>query len=38
MLDELKGFDFELIASNLTKEQEAELMAAFGEAPTEPVK
>jgi uncharacterized membrane protein len=26
---ELKGFDFELIASNLTKEQEEQLMAAF---------
>jgi uncharacterized membrane protein len=31
MLDELKGFDFELIASNLTKEQEEQLMAAFAE-------
>ena len=26
---ELKGMDFELIASSLSKEQEAELMAAF---------
>jgi len=26
---ELKGYDFELIASNLTKEQEEQLMAAF---------
>jgi uncharacterized membrane protein len=32
VLDELKGFQFELIASNLTKEQEAELMAAFAES------
>ncbi len=31
VLDELKGFDFELIASNLTKEQEEQLMAAFAE-------
>ena len=31
VLAELKGFEFELIASNLTKEQEAELMAAFAE-------
>jgi uncharacterized membrane protein len=31
VLDELKDFKFELIASNLTKEQEAELMAAFAE-------
>ena len=29
VLDELKGFNFELIASNLTKEQEEQLMAAF---------
>ena len=29
--DELKGEKFELIASNLTKEQEAELMAVFSE-------
>jgi len=37
VLDELKGFQFELIASNLTKEQEAELMAAFSEAqPAQP--
>ena len=28
---ELKGYDFELIASNLTKEQEEQLMAAFAE-------
>ena len=28
---ELKGFEFELIASNLTKEQEEQLMAAFAE-------
>jgi uncharacterized membrane protein len=27
--EELKGYDFELIASNLTKEQEEQLMAAF---------
>jgi len=31
VLAELKGYDFELIASNLTKEQEEQLMAAFGE-------
>jgi len=31
VLDELKGFKFELIASNLTKEQEEQLIAAFGE-------
>jgi uncharacterized membrane protein len=31
VLEELKGFHFELIASNLTKEQEAQLMAAFAE-------
>ena len=29
--EELKGSDFELIASNLTKEQEEQLMAAFAE-------
>lgn len=29
--EELKGYDFELIASNLSKEQEEELMAAFAE-------
>lgn len=28
--EELKGFNFELIASNLSNEQEAQLMAAFG--------
>ena len=28
---ELKGMEFELIASNLTKEQEAQLMATFAE-------
>jgi uncharacterized membrane protein len=28
---ELKDYDFELIASNLTKEQEEQLMAAFAE-------
>jgi uncharacterized membrane protein len=28
---ELKGYDFELIASNLTKEQEEQLKAAFAE-------
>jgi len=28
---ELKGYDFELIASNLTTEQEEQLMAAFAE-------
>jgi len=33
VLEELKGFQFELIASNLTKEQEAQLMAAFAEQP-----
>jgi len=31
VLAELKGYQFELIASNLTKEQEEQLMAAFGE-------
>ena len=31
VLAEHKGYDFELIASNLTKEQEEQLMAAFGE-------
>ena len=31
VIDELKGYDFELIASNLTKEQEAQLMSAFAE-------
>jgi len=31
VIAELKGFEFELIASNLTKEQEEQLMAAFGE-------
>jgi uncharacterized membrane protein len=31
VLAELKGFEFELIASNLTKEQEEQLMAAFAE-------
>jgi uncharacterized membrane protein len=29
VIAELKGYDFELIASNLTKEQEDSLMAAF---------
>ena len=29
--DELKGEEFELIASNLTKDQEAELMSVFAE-------
>ena len=31
MLDELKDFKFELISSNLTKEQEEQLKAAFAE-------
>ncbi|MGW8250414.1 MAG: DUF1269 domain-containing protein, partial [Anaerolineales bacterium] len=31
VLEELKGYDFELIASNLTKEQEEQLKAAFAE-------
>ncbi len=31
VIDELKGLDFELIASNMTKEQEEQLMAAFAE-------
>ncbi len=31
VLDELKGFHFELISSNMTKEQEEQLMAAFAE-------
>jgi uncharacterized membrane protein len=29
VIDEFKGSEFELIASNLTKEQEEQLMAAF---------
>lgn len=36
VLSELKEFEFELIASNLTKEEEAQLMAAFGEAELQP--
>ncbi len=31
IVPELKGMEFELIASNLTKEQEEQLMAAFAE-------
>jgi uncharacterized membrane protein len=31
VLDELKGFEFELIATNLSKEQEEQLMSAFAE-------
>ena len=31
VLEELKGFEFELIASNMTKEQEDQLRAAFAE-------
>jgi len=31
VVEELKGVPFELIASNLTKEQEEQLMAAFAE-------
>jgi uncharacterized membrane protein len=31
VLEELKGYDFELIASNMTKEQEDQLRAAFAE-------
>ena len=31
VIEELKGYQFELISSNLTKEQEEQLMAAFGE-------
>jgi len=31
VFDELKGYDVEVIASNLTKEQEEQLKAAFGE-------
>ncbi len=31
VIDELKGYKFELIASNMTKEQEEQLMAAFAE-------
>jgi uncharacterized membrane protein len=31
VLGELKGFEFELISSNLTKEQEEQLKAAFAE-------
>ena len=29
VIEQLKGLDFELIASNLTKEQEEQLKAAF---------
>jgi uncharacterized membrane protein len=36
VLDELNGFNFELIASNLTKEEEAQLMAAFAETQPMP--
>jgi uncharacterized membrane protein len=31
VVEELKGYKFELIASNLTKEQEDQLRAAFAE-------
>jgi len=31
VLDEFKGFSLELIASNLTKEQEEQLKAGFAE-------
>lgn len=31
LIDELKGFEFELIASNLSKEQEEQLMSAFSQ-------
>jgi uncharacterized membrane protein len=31
VIAELKGYDFELIASNMTKEQEEQLMAAFSQ-------
>jgi uncharacterized membrane protein len=31
IVEELKGYEFELIASNLTKEQEEQLMSAFAE-------
>jgi uncharacterized membrane protein len=31
VIAELKGYDFELIASNMTKEQEEQLMAAFAQ-------
>jgi uncharacterized membrane protein len=31
VVQELKGYEFELIASNLTKEQEEQLMSAFAE-------
>jgi len=31
VLEELKGYEFELIASNMTKEQEDQLRAAFAE-------
>jgi uncharacterized membrane protein len=31
VIDALEGYDFELISSNLTKEQEEQLMAAFAE-------
>jgi uncharacterized membrane protein len=31
VIAELKGYDFELIASNMTNEQEEQLKAAFAE-------
>ena len=31
VVEELKGYEFELIASNMTKEQEDQLMAKFAE-------
>jgi len=32
VVDEFKGVDFEIIATNLSKEQEAKLQAAFSDA------
>jgi uncharacterized membrane protein len=31
VVDEMKGLDFEIIATNLSKEEEEKLQAAFGE-------
>jgi uncharacterized membrane protein len=31
IVDEMKGIDFEIIATNLSKEEEENLLAAFGE-------
>jgi uncharacterized membrane protein len=31
VVEEMKGFEFEIIATNLSKEEEEKLQAAFGE-------